>query len=220
MDTVSVICLIVAVFFLQMHVLLDFLQQYPVIEETLMSVVMSPYPYLLVAAVVGAMIWIFRSRREYGWIRRVKEMMRNLWYGFRTVLTMKQKKRFLIYTVLLWFCYYLQLYLCLFAFADTGPFGGFGSAFALCYGEHRYGYTRAGRFRSLAFGGDGYAGHIRCYRPQCGRFFCPGGPWFADGSHCLAGYLYVLLHHVGEKTLGSTAVRVGSVVGEAGGAVQ
>ena len=123
MDTGSGLCLIVAVFFFQMHVLLAFFQQYPVIEETLMAVVLSPYPYLLVAAVVGAMIWIFRSRREYGWIRRVKEMMRNLWYGFRTVLTMKQKKRFLIYTVLLWFCYYLQLYFCLFAFADTAHLG-------------------------------------------------------------------------------------------------
>lgn len=146
MDTVSVICLIVAVFFLQMHVLLDFLQQYPVIEETLMSVVMSPYPYLLVVAVVGAMIWIFRSRREYGWIRRVKEMMRNLWYGFRTVLTMKQKKRFLIYTVLLWFCYYLQLYLCLFAFADTAHLGALAALSLFVMGSIGMGIPVQGGF--------------------------------------------------------------------------
>ena len=123
MDTVSVICLIVAVFFLQMHVLLDFLKQYPVIEETLFSVITSPYPYLFVAVVVGALVWIFRQKNEYRWVSKIKEMMRNLWYGFRTVLTMKQKKRFIVYTILLWLCYYLQLYLCLFAFADTAHLG-------------------------------------------------------------------------------------------------
>lgn len=50
-------------------------------------------------------------------------MLRNLWYGFRTVLTMKQKTRFIIYTVLLWTCYYLQLYFCIFAFSDTAHLG-------------------------------------------------------------------------------------------------
>lgn len=62
------------------------------------------------------MIWLFKQKKEYRWIEKVKGMLRNLWYGFRTVLTMKQKTRFIIYTVLLWTCYYLQLYFCIFAF--------------------------------------------------------------------------------------------------------
>ena len=91
MDTVSVICLIIAVFFLQMHVLLDFLKQYPMIEETIFSIVSSPYPYVFILLFVGAMIWLFKQKKEYRWIEKVKGMLRNLWYGFRTVLTMKQK---------------------------------------------------------------------------------------------------------------------------------
>ncbi|MCD7710076.1 MAG: flippase-like domain-containing protein [Porphyromonadaceae bacterium] len=123
MDTVSVICLIVAVLFLQMHVLFDFLKQYPSIEETFLSLVSSPYPYLIVLVLVGAVVWLFKQKSEYRWVARIKAMVCNLWYGFRTVLTMKQKKRFLLYTVLLWGCYYLQLYFCLFAFADTSHLG-------------------------------------------------------------------------------------------------
>lgn len=146
MDTVSVICLIVAVFFLQMHVLLDFLKQYPVIEETLFSVITSPYPYLFVAVVVGALVWIFRQKNEYRWVLKIKEMMRNLWYGFRTVLTMKQKKRFIVYTILLWLCYYLQLYLCLFAFADTAHLGALAALSLFVMGSIGMGIPVQGGF--------------------------------------------------------------------------
>lgn len=114
MDTVSVICLIIAVFFLQMHVLLDFLKQYPMIEETIFSIVSSPYPYVFILLFVGAMIWLFKQKKEYRWVEKVKGMVRNLWYGFRTVLTMKQKTRFIIYTVLLWTCYYLAAHISVF----------------------------------------------------------------------------------------------------------
>lgn len=146
MDTVSVVCLIVAVFFLQMHVLLDFLKQYPVIEETLFSVITSPYPYLFVVVVVGALVWIFRQKNEYRWVSKIKEMMRNLWYGFRTVLTMKQKKRFIVYTILLWLCYYLQLYLCLFAFADTAHLGALAALSLFVMGSIGMGIPVQGGF--------------------------------------------------------------------------
>ena len=146
MDTVSVISLIVVVFFLQMHVLLDFLKQYPVIEETLFSVITSPYPYLFVAVVVGALVWIFRQKNEYRWVSKIKEMMRNLWYGFRTVLTMKQKKRFIVYTILLWLCYYLQLYLCLFAFADTAHLGALAALSLFVMGSIGMGIPVQGGF--------------------------------------------------------------------------
>lgn len=123
MDTVAVILLIVAVFFLQMNVLFDFLKEYPSIEETAIALATSPYLYLSLAVVVGAIIWLFRQKKEYRWVVRIKELMRKLWYGIRTIFTMKKKTQFILYTILIWFCYYLQLYLCMFAFADTAQLG-------------------------------------------------------------------------------------------------
>ena len=123
MDTVSVLLLIVAVFFLQMNVLFDFLKEYPSIEETAIALATSPYLYLSLAVVVGAIIWLFRQKKEYRWVVRIKELMRKLWYGIRTIFTMKKKTQFILYTILIWFCYYLQLYLCMFAFAETAQLG-------------------------------------------------------------------------------------------------
>ncbi|MBQ8424075.1 MAG: flippase-like domain-containing protein [Coprobacter sp.] len=123
MDTLSVMLLTMAVFFLQMHVLLDFLAQYPVIKDTALSLLTSPYPYLLLVACIGVIVWLFRQKNDHRWVMKVKEMFRNLWAGIRTVLTMRQKGRFLFYTILLWGCYYLQLYFCIFAFADTEYLG-------------------------------------------------------------------------------------------------
>lgn len=123
MDTVAVILLIAAVFFLQMNVLFDFLKEYPSIEETAIALATSPYLYLSLAVVAGAFIWLFRQKKEYRWVVRAKELMRKLWYGIRTIFTMKKKTQFILYTILIWFCYYLQLYLCMFAFAETAQLG-------------------------------------------------------------------------------------------------
>ena len=123
MDTVAVILLIFAVFFLQMNVLFDFLKEYPSIEETAIALATSPYLYLSLAVAAGAIIWLFRQKKEYRWVVRIKELMRKLWYGIRTIFTMKKKTQFILYTLLIWFCYYLQLYLCMFAFAETAHLG-------------------------------------------------------------------------------------------------
>ncbi len=123
MDTIAVLLLTMAVFFLQMHVLLDFLKQYPMIEDTIISLVTSPYPYLILLVVAVSIIWLFKQNGDNRWVLKLKELVHNLWLGIRTVLTMKQKGRFVIYTIMLWGCYYLQLYFCIFAFADTEYLG-------------------------------------------------------------------------------------------------
>ena len=82
--------------------------------------------WLLVAAgVMGvlALVWIFRSNSENKVIAKVRLMLRNLWDGFAAIGKMEGKWMFLLYTVLIWGCYFMQLYLASFAFACTKDLG-------------------------------------------------------------------------------------------------
>lgn len=122
-DTVSVIFLTVVIFFLQMPVFREFLRKFPTIEEAAWQTVTSPWLYIGFVFVVIFIIWLFSKKTENKYVLKIKGMVKNLWFGFNTVLKMKQKYKFFFYTILIWLCYFLQLYVCLFAFPATEHLG-------------------------------------------------------------------------------------------------
>ena len=78
--------------------------------------------WLLVAmGVLGALalVWIFRSKSENKVIAKLRLIIRNFWDGFAAIGKMDGKWMFLLYTVLIWGCYFMQLYLASFAFSCT-----------------------------------------------------------------------------------------------------
>ena len=82
--------------------------------------------WLLVAlGVLGVLliVWIFRSKSENKVIAKLRLMLRNLWDGFAAIGKMDGKWMFVLYTVLIWGCYFMQLYLASFAFTCTKDLG-------------------------------------------------------------------------------------------------
>ena len=113
-DTLTLVFLTVITFFLQMKVFRDFLRKFPTIEETLWRMITTPWLYICLLVMVGFLIWLFTKKTENRWVAKVKSIVKNLWYGFRTILRMKQVTMFLLYTVAIWFCYFFELYRCKF----------------------------------------------------------------------------------------------------------
>lgn len=122
-DTLTLVFLTVITFFLQMKVSRDFLRKFPTIEETLWRMITTPWLYICLLVMVGFLIWLFTKKTENRWVAKVKSIVKNLWYGFRTILRMKQVTMFLLYTVAIWFCYFLELYVCFFAFGSMQHLG-------------------------------------------------------------------------------------------------
>ena len=122
-DTLTLVFLTVITFFLQMKVFRDFLRKFPTIEETLWRMITTPWLYICLLVMVGFLIWLFAKKTENRWVAKVKSIVKNLWYGFRTILRMKQVTMFLLYTVAIWFCYFLELYVCFFAFGSMQHLG-------------------------------------------------------------------------------------------------
>ncbi len=117
-DTLSVLTLLLLTFIVAHDAIMAFLTKYPV-GIGILNIISNPLVWVsLVGAViiVAALIRIFSGSRL---VIKCREWCAQLWYGFATVARMRGRGLFLLYTVLLWACYYTQLYVAFFAFPFT-----------------------------------------------------------------------------------------------------
>ncbi len=118
-DTVTVMLLALLTFALASGAILDFLaangESYAAIGRLLSS------PWLWGAALVAAAaLWWFMTRTyTSGPMFKIQNAIRELWQGFAVIITMRGKGQWLLWTVALWGCYFLQNYITFFAFPFT-----------------------------------------------------------------------------------------------------
>ncbi len=122
-DTLTVITITIITFFLQLDVLKEILNDNPSIKEGIVNIITSPALYSVIAVGIIALVWLFRFKSENTLIVKIKEMVNNLINGFKTIFKMKKKGLFLFYTILMWFLYFVELYVCFFAFKQTESLG-------------------------------------------------------------------------------------------------
>lgn len=123
-DTLTVLLLTIVTFFLAQRELLTFLDSRG--DGSQGSLFTSWLFWALVAlALAGvAAIWlIVKSKAEQGLVAKLRTLILNLWDGLASISRMEGKWLFLLYTVLIWTCYYLQLYIASFAFTFTAQMG-------------------------------------------------------------------------------------------------
>ena len=122
-DTIKVLLLTVFTFLIAQDAFSTFLDTYPQIKDGLMGTLTSPVVWIAGIVGVVALVALFRSKTENAIVVKVKTMVKNLWDGFAVVVKMEYKWQFLMYTVLIWGCYFTQLYLATFAFPFTADLG-------------------------------------------------------------------------------------------------
>lgn len=117
-DTICVLLLTVLTFIVATPAINAFLTKYPV-GQGVVATASSPWFWV---AVVGAcvVIWaVFKFGASLGVVKKVKSWLLDTWQGFAVVAKMKGKWMFLFYTIAIWGCYYVQLYVAFFAFPFT-----------------------------------------------------------------------------------------------------
>ncbi len=87
--------------------------------ETVKGYVLSPWTYIVVLVAVAVVWLIFRRFISAGFKARFKEFGAGLWRGMSAVATMPGRGRWLVLTICIWGCYFLQLYVAFFAFPAT-----------------------------------------------------------------------------------------------------
>ncbi|MBR5170786.1 MAG: flippase-like domain-containing protein [Muribaculaceae bacterium] len=118
-DTVTVLLLAFVTFFLSQGAFGKFMDTYPQMKEYFMNIASDARVWIGTIAVIAAIGWLLIMRTENKIIKKLQLMARNLWEGFAGIGRMEGKWWFLLLTVLIWGCYFLQLYLACKAFTFT-----------------------------------------------------------------------------------------------------
>lgn len=122
-DTVTVLLLTVFTFFLARGAFYEFLYTYPQIKDGLWHIITSPWTWCAIVACIAALVWLFTNKTQNKFIVKVRQIVANLWDGFSAITRMEGKWWFLLYTVLIWGCYFMQLYIATYAFSFTDSIG-------------------------------------------------------------------------------------------------
>ena len=122
-DTLTVATITIITFFLQFDMVMELLSKQPIIKESIVKIVTSPLLYCIIFAGIIVFILLFKYKSNNSIIVKIKSMFDNLINGFKTIFQMKDKWLFLFYTVLMWSLYFIELYVCFFAFKQTESLG-------------------------------------------------------------------------------------------------
>ena len=76
-----------------------------------------------IVLLIALLVWIMRSKSDNKIVTKTQGVIKGLWDGFAAIWRMDGKWMFLFYTVMIWGCYFLQLYIASFAFSFTENLG-------------------------------------------------------------------------------------------------
>ena len=117
-DAVAILLLFALALALAHDKMVAFLQHYR-LGEWLLNIISNPWLWvgigvLAAICVVGGIA--FRDRR---FMAGITSTVRNLWRSFAVMFRMKGIPMYLLLTAAIWICYYLETYICFFAFPFT-----------------------------------------------------------------------------------------------------
>lgn len=126
-DMISLLILLVVVFFSQFGKMLDFIKQNPEIQEKLNTAITSPY--LIIGVIILIILFIvFRNTFKHTSIfKKIIDILKNFKEGFISIRSIKRKGWFYFHSAFIWAMYYLMLYVIFFAFdftRDLNPIAG------------------------------------------------------------------------------------------------
>ncbi len=118
-DTVTVLLLTFVTFIIAHRQIVLYLSQSGDTFRHIADLLTSPWLWagiLVLCAATWWGLWHFRSNKH---VAKLFGIARGLWEGFAVIVKMPHKGRWLLLTVALWGCYFMQLYVAFFSFPLT-----------------------------------------------------------------------------------------------------
>ncbi|MFA5651329.1 MAG: lysylphosphatidylglycerol synthase transmembrane domain-containing protein [Proteiniphilum sp.] len=119
------------IIFFSVVLYIDFFVSYfrdnPQFGESVVQFFSSPWLYAVLGVLLVAAVLPFILFKHTTFVRKVKLFFATLKHDLRIIARMKEKRAIIIYTILVWLCFYLYFYICFFAFdftKDLGPLAG------------------------------------------------------------------------------------------------
>jgi len=120
LDTVTVFCITVIAFFLNMQFLI---KQGEERLENLTRVLTSPFLYIATAVCIIMIFAVFRIFKNNKFVKKLREMLLTMVRDMKTIWRMKTKNRLFLLTIGIWGSYFFYFYITFFAFGFTENLG-------------------------------------------------------------------------------------------------
>ena len=108
---------------LQMPVFANFFAETGTNVDRYAEVLTSAHFYPSVGCVLAALVLVFFLVRNIALFAKVKGILQNVWQGIVALKDIKQIPLYIIYTVGIWVCYFLEFYLAFYAFGFSAHLG-------------------------------------------------------------------------------------------------
>jgi uncharacterized protein (TIRG00374 family) len=122
-DTIMVALIVIGAFIMNVPYFESFFAQHPETYTRLYGILSSVWLYIGIALIVFVIWFCFRKFKEYPIIKKIRQLLFNIWEGISTINQIKANWLFIFYTLLIWFGYFLYFYICFYAFPFTEDLG-------------------------------------------------------------------------------------------------
>lgn len=117
-DSIMVALLLGLTFIVANSAINSFLTKYPM-GRGMLDILYNPWFWVAVVGVIVLTVVVFKTFRGTKAVGKIRKALAQLSEGFTAVITMKGRGKFLLLTLCIWGCYFVQLYVAFFAFSFT-----------------------------------------------------------------------------------------------------
>ena len=117
-DLVVVLALLGLALIVAHPFLMDFMAKYAVGKEV-ERVIDNPFLWIGIGGIIAFMWAILHFFKSWKWVMTLTTNLKRMWQGFKVIFTMKLWWLYVILTFGIWTCYFMETYVCFFAFDYT-----------------------------------------------------------------------------------------------------
>lgn len=122
-DTLCILLITGLTFLAQMPVFLRFFQETGTKIPSLMHLLTSPWFYVSLFCVIGVLVLMYYLMRMLSFFEKVKGVVLNVCEGVMSLRNVKNIPLFILYTLLIWGCYFYHFYLTFYSFSFAEHLG-------------------------------------------------------------------------------------------------
>jgi hypothetical protein len=120
-DTLSVLLMTLAVFILAQDAIITYMVEVN-IYDSIHALVASPWLWTVGGLIIAACACFIYFCRETAIVKRLYNMYLGLWAGFAGIMKMPHKTLWLLYTILIWGSYFVEMWLAFYSFRETADY--------------------------------------------------------------------------------------------------
>lgn len=122
-DGLCVVLITALAMFTQMSTFTSFFAATGTNISSITDLLTSVQFYIILVSIIGVIILLYYMVRTLSFFEKVKGVALNIWAGIISLRRVKNMPLFILYTILIWGCYFLQFYVAFYCFSFSAHLG-------------------------------------------------------------------------------------------------